>query len=125
MKNRVKSIILIIIDIILLVLFVLYIPQILWHIAGPDFIEYENWNGAMSNPIRFRFGAGCCELTFILARIIGFIIAQRKLLQNISKKQLIIAVIIHSIICVLSLIYFIRFADGKNIIYNIRILLDL
>ena len=125
MKNRVKSIILIIIDIILLVLFVLYIPQILWHIAGPDFIEYENWNGAISNPIRFRFGAGCWELTFILARIIGFIIAQCKLLKNIGKKQLIIAVIIHSIICVLGLIYFIRFADGQNIIYNIRILLDL
>ena len=124
MKNTIKSIGLIILDIVLLVLFVLFISKILWHIVGPDFIEYENWAGTMSNPIRYRFGAGSCGLVFILARMIGFSIGQSKILKDNSKKQFVIAMILHIVIGVLGLIYFIKSDDGQNIIYNIQILLD-
>ena len=63
MKNKkTVSVILIIIDIILLILFVTYIPNIFWHIFGCDFIEYEDWFGELDETIKYRFGAGSTEV---------------------------------------------------------------
>ena len=125
MKNKkLVSIMFIILDIILLVLFVLFIPNLLWHIVGPDFIEYENWSGELSNTIGYRFGAGSCELSFILLRMIIFIILQIKLLKDQSKVRKIWPVLIHIIIGVLGLIYFFKFAEGPNMIYNLQLIFD-
>ena len=122
MKNKkTVSIILIITDILLLVLFVLIIPNLFWHIFGSDFIEYENWFGELDNPIRYRFGAGSAEIAYILIRIIGFIIAQCKLLKG-QNKTLVIFILLHFVIGILGLIYCFKFANGANIIYNIRMM---
>lgn len=122
-KNKIVSIILILIDIILLVLFVLYIPNLFWHIFGSDFIEYENWFGELDQTIRYRFGAGSAEILFIILRVVGFIIAQCKLLKE-HRILLVIFILLHIIIGVLGFIYCFKFADGANIIYNIQLLLD-
>ena len=125
MKNKkLVSIMIIILDIILLVLFVLFIPNLLWHIVGPDFIEYENWSGELSNTIGYRFGAGSCEISFILLRMIIFIILQIKLLKDQSKVRKIWPVLIHIIIGVLGLIYFFKFAEGPNMIYNLQLIFN-
>ncbi|MCR4792955.1 MAG: hypothetical protein K5871_09395 [Lachnospiraceae bacterium] len=122
MKNRkTVSIILAIADMILLALFVSYIPYIFRHIFGFDFIEYENWFGELNDPIRYRFGAGSAEVVFILLRIIGFVIAQCKLLKGQSKRLLYVFIILHFLIAVLGLIYCFVYADGANIIYNIQL----
>ncbi len=120
MKNkRIASIILIVTDIILLVLFVLYIPYIFRDIFGFDFIEYENWFGELDEPIQYRFGAGSAEILFILLRGIGFTITQCKLLKEHKKGTLVIFILVHFVIAVLGLIYCFKYADGANIIYNI------
>ena len=125
MKNkRIASIILVIIDIILLVLFVLYIPYIFRDIFGFDFIEYENWFGELDEPIQYRFGAGSAEILFILLRVIGFTIAQCKLLKEQKKGIFVIFILVHFVIAVLGLIYCFKFSDGANIIYNIQLLTD-
>ena len=123
MKNRKTwSIFLVIADIILLVLFVLYVPYIFRHIFGFDFIEYENWFGELDDPIRYRFGAGSAEIAFILIRVIGFIIAQCKLLKGQSKRPLVVFILLHFVIAVLGFVYCFKYADGANIIYNIQLL---
>jgi hypothetical protein len=125
MKNKkVVSGILIIVDIILLVLFVLYLHYIFCHIFGPDFIELENWFGELDETIRYRFGAGSAEIIFILIRAIGFIIAQHKILKGYSKKASVIFILLHIVIAVLGLFYCFKYAEGAGIIYNIKILLD-
>ena len=122
--KKTVSIIITIIDIILLVLFVLYIPYLFWHIFGADFIEYENWFGELDEPIKYRFGAGSAEITFIIIKFIGFIITQCKLLKGQNKIMLVILILIHIVVCVFSLIYCFKYADGANIIYNIQLLSD-
>ena len=125
MKNRkTVSIILVILDIILLVLFVLYLHYMFRHIFGPDFIELENWFGELDETIRYRFGAGSAETLFILIRAIGFIIVQKKLLKGHSKRMSVIFILLHIVIAVLGLFYCLKYADGADIIYNLRILLD-
>ena len=121
MKNRkTVSIILIITDIILLVLLVMCIPYIFRDVFGFDFVEYENWYGNLDEPIRYRFGAGSAEILYILIRVIGFTIAQCKLLNGQSKRPLVIVILLHIVIAVLGLIYCFKYSDGANIIYNIR-----
>ena len=125
MKNKkTVSVILIIIDIILLVLFVTVIPNIFWHIFGCDFIEYENWFGELDETIKYRFGAGSAEILFILIRFIGFTIAQFKILKGQSKRPLIVFILLHFVIAVLGLIFCFKYSDGANIIYNISLMLD-
>ena len=114
-NNRIVSIILIIVDIILLVLFILFIPNLFWHIFGSDFIEYENWFGNLDETIKYRFGAGSAEILFILIRVIGFAIAQYKLLKEQSKKMSVIFILLHIAIAALGLIYCFKYADGVNI----------
>lgn len=124
MKNKkTVSIILVLIDIILLVL-LLYLHNMFWHIFGPDFIELENWFGELDETIRYRFGAGSAETLFILIRAIGFIIVQKKILKGHSKKMSVIFILLHIVIAVLGLFYCFKYADGADIIYNLRILLD-
>lgn len=124
MKKKIISVVLVVVDIIILVLFVLFLHYIFLHIFGPDFIEYEDYFGQMDSTIDYRFGAGSAEIAFILIRVIGFIIAQRKLLKEQSKKLLIDFVVVHIVIGILGLIYCFRFADGADLIYNIQWLLD-
>ena len=115
----------IITDIILLVLFVLFIPYIFRDIFGFDSIEYENWTGKLDETIRYRFGAGSAEIAFVLIRCIGFIIAQCKIIKEQNKKALVIFVMLHIVIAVFGLIYCFKYADGENIIYNIRLIADI
>ena len=125
MKNKkIISAIFIISDIILLALFVLYIPYVFRHIFGSDFIEYENWFGELDDTIKYRFGAGSAEIAFISIKIIGFIIAQCRSLKEQSKRMLFIFILLHIVIGVLGLIYCFKFADGANIIYNIQLMSD-
>ncbi|MBQ5519616.1 MAG: hypothetical protein IIT90_05940, partial [Clostridiales bacterium] len=51
MRKKAVSIVLILADLILLVLFVFVFRGILRSVAGFDVIEYENWNGELENPI--------------------------------------------------------------------------
>ena len=96
----------------------------LWHIAGPDFLVLEDWSGTLSNPIRYRFGAGSCELVFILARVITFIILQINLLKDHGKARKVWTVLIHIVIGILGIISFFVFAEGPNIIYNLQMIFD-
>ena len=126
-KSKMKSfvsIMLIILDVIFLVMFVLFIPTLLWHIVGPDFIELENWSGEISNPIRYCFGAGTCEFIFIVTRLIAFIIIQIGLLKDNSKVRKTITILVHTVIGVIGMIYFFVCADGANIIYNLQLIFD-
>ena len=118
------SIILAIADMILLALFVSYIPYIFRHIFGFDFIEYENWFGELDETISYRFGAGSAEILFILIRFTGFTIAQFKILKGQSKRPLIVFILLHFVIAVLGLIFCFKYSDGANIIYNISLMLD-
>jgi len=124
-KQTVKSVLIILLDFIFLVLFVFFIPSFLRSTVGFDVIEYENWFGDIENPIRCRFGAGCCELTIILARLIGFIIVQCKILKENSKIQLIISIVLHIIIGILGLIFYFRYADGPSFIYMLQTLFNI
>lgn len=85
-------------------------------------IEYENCLGELDEPIKYRFGAGSAEITFIIIKFIGFIITQCKLLKGQNKIMLVILILIHIVVCVFSLIYCLKYADGANIIYNIQLL---
>ena len=123
-KKSLVSIMIIIIDIIFLVLFIFLLPNLLWHIAGPDFIVLENWSGTLSNPIRYRFGAGSFELVFIFARVITFIILQINLLKGHAKARKVWTVLIHIVIGILGIISFFIFAEGPNIIYNLQMIFD-
>jgi hypothetical protein len=123
MKNKkIVSILLVLADITLAVLFVLYLPYIFRDIFGFDFIEYENWFGDLDEPIKYRFGAGSAEILFILIRVIGFIIAQCKLLKGQGKIAPVIFSLLHIAIAVFGLIYCFTYADGANIIYNLQLL---
>ena len=120
MKKRITAgMVLIIIDIILLVLFVTPFHNIFWHIFGPDFIEYENWYGTLDQTIRYRFGAGSVEITLIVLKTFGCILAQSKLLKKHLKGLWITFIILHAILGIFGLFYCFVYADGANIIYNI------
>lgn len=124
MKKKAVSIMLIILDMILLVLFVFVLTGFLRSAIGPDVIEYENWNGQLENPLVLRLGSGFWGLVFILIRMIGFIIWQKNLLKGNSRVLLVIAIILHAVIGVLGLMYWIKWGDGPFFIYMIRLLFE-
>ncbi len=124
MKKKAVSIMLIILDMILLVLFVFVLTGFLRSAIGPDVIEYENWNGQLENPLVLRLGSGFWGLVFILIRMIGFIIWQKNLLKGNSRVLLVIALILHAVIGVLGLMYWIKWGDGPFFIYMIRLLFE-
>ena len=124
MKKKAVSIMLIILDMILLVLFVFVLTGFLRSAIGPDVIEYENWNGQLENPLVLRLGSGFWGLVFILIRMIGFFIWQKKLLKGNSRVLLVIAIILHAVIGVLGLMYWIKCGDGPFFIYMIRLLFE-
>ena len=124
MKKKAVSIMLIILDMILLLLFVFVLTGFLRSAIGPDVIEYENWNGQLENPLVLRLGSGFWGLVFILIRMIGFIIWQKNLLKGNSRVLLVIAIILHAVIGVLGLMYWIKWGDGPFFIYMIRLLFE-
>lgn len=124
MKKKAVSIMLIILDMILLVLFVFVLTGFLRSAIGPDVIEYENWNGQLENPLVLRLGSGFWGLVFILIRMIGFILWQKNLLKGNSRVLLVIAIILHAVIGVLGLMYWIKWGDGPFFIYMIRLLFE-
>ena len=124
MKKKAVSIMLIILDMILLVLFVFVLTGFLRSAIGPDVIEYENWNGQLENPLVLRLGSGFWGLVFILIRMIGFILWQKNLLKGNSRVLLVIAIILHAVIGVLGLMYWIKWGDGLFFIYMIRLLFE-
>ena len=120
-KKRVISIICVISDLILLGIFILFIPSFFRNTVGYDVIEYEDWFGEMeSGQVQYRFGAGCCELTFILLKMIFFVTGQCRLLKSSARIQMVLCIILHIIICVLGLMYYFRFADGPFLLYLIE-----
>ena len=58
MKNKVISIMLIVLDVIMLLLFVFVLTGFLRYAVGADIIEYENWNGQLEDPLELRLGSG-------------------------------------------------------------------
>ena len=124
MKKKAVSIMLIILDMILLVLFVFVLTGFLRSVIGPDVIEYENWNGQLENPLVLRLGSGFWGLVFILIRMIGFIIWQKNLLKGNSRVLLVIAIILHAVIGVLGLMYWIKWGDGPFFIYMIQLFFE-
>ena len=124
MKKKAVSIMLIILDMILLVLFVFVLTGFLRSAIGPDVIEYENWNGQLENPLVLRLGSGFWGLVFILIRMIGFIIWQKNLLKGNSRVLLVIAIVLHAVIGVLGLMYWIKWGDGPFFIYMIQLFFE-
>ena len=124
MKKKAVSIMLIVLDMIMLLLFVFVLSDLLKSLVGVDIIEYENWNGQLEAPLSLRLGSGFWELMFILFRMIVFIIAQKKLLKGRSKPMLVIAVISHTVISVLCILYWIRFGDGPFYIEMLKSLFE-
>ena len=115
---------LIVLDMIMLLLFVFVLSDLLKSLVGVDIIEYENWNGQLEDPLSLRLGSGFWELMFILFRMIVFIFAQKKLLKGRSKPMLVIAVISHTVISVLCILYWIRFGDGPFFIEMLKSLFE-
>ena len=124
MKKKAVSIMLIILDMILLVLFVFVLTGFLRSAIGPDVIEYENWNGQLENPLVLRLGSGFWGLVIILIRMIGFFIWQKKLLKGNSRVLLVIAIVLHAVIGVLGLMYWIKWGDGPFFIYMIQLFFE-
>ena len=125
MKKKITAgIVFVILDIILLAVFVSPFHNIFWHIFRSDFIEYENWYGTLDQTIKYRFGAGSAEITLIVLKTIGFVIAQCKLLKEQPKALRGIFISLHVVLGILGLFYCFAYADGAEIIYNIKCLLQ-
>ena len=124
MRKKVVSIMLIVLDMILLILFVFVITSFLRSAVGADVIEYENWDGKLENPLVLRLGSGFWGFMIILFRMIGFIICQKKLLKGNSKVLMVIAIILHAVIGVLGLMYWIKWGDGPFFIYMLQLLFE-
>ena len=122
MKKKAVSIMLIVLDMILLVLFVFVLTRFFRSVIRPDVIEYENWNGQLENPLVLRLGSGFWGLMFILIRMIGFSLWQRKLLKG-SRVLMVIAIILHIVIGVLGILYWVKWGDGPFFFYMIQLLI--
>ena len=123
MRKKAVSIVLILADLILLVLFVFVFRGILRSVAGFDVIEYENWNGELENPLVLRLGTGFWGFMVILVRLIVFIICQVRLLKG-SSVMMAIAVILHTVIAVLGVIYWLKWDDGPYFTYMLQLLFE-
>ena len=119
--NKKVRIALLIIDFILLVLFVAFVPQLLHDIVGSDVVEYENWFGDITNPIEYCFGAGCWEITIVVIKTICFVVGQCFVLKGQKGKRIWTAVY-HIAIGVLGLAYIFKYADGDSFLYLIQCL---
>ena len=124
MKKKAVSIMLIVLDMIMLLLFVFVLSDFLKSLVGVDIIEYENWNGQLENPLSLRLGSGFWSLMFILVRMIVFFFVQKKLLKGSSKSMFVIAVILHTVISVLCILYWLSFGDGPFFIEMLRTLFE-
>jgi hypothetical protein len=124
MGKKFVSILLIVIDIVMLLLFVFVLTGFLRAFVGADIIEYENWNGQLEDPLSLRLGSGFWGLMFILVRMVIFVIAQKKILKGRSKPMLVIAVISHTVISVLCILYWLSFGDGPFFIEMLRTLFE-
>lgn len=124
MKKKAVSIVLIVLDMILLILFVFVLTGFLRSVIGADVIEYENWNGELDNPLVLRLGSGFWGLMIILVRFIVFTIFQRKLLKGTSMVMMVVAIVLHAVIGVLGLLYWIKWGDGPFFIYMIQLLFE-
>ena len=123
MKNKtVLSITMVLIDFLLLVLFIFFIPSLLVDLVGFDVTEYENWSGELQNQVVFRLGAGFWEVMIILIKMIGFIIGQCAILKDKGNVQKMIFIVLHIVIGILGLIYVFRFGHGPNLAYLIQTL---
>lgn len=99
-------------------------PPVTPRTVPSDTVTPENWFGTIDDPIQYCFGAGSAEILFVIIRVVSFTLAQCKLLKGQSKGQLGVSILLHVVIAVLGLIYCFIYADGANIIYNVRQLLD-
>ena len=95
MKNKtVLSITMVLIDFLLLVLFIFFIPSLLVDLVGFEVTEYENWSGELQNQVVFRLGAGFWEVMIILIKMIGFIIGQCAILKDKGNVQKMIFIVL-------------------------------
>ena len=87
-------------DILILLGFLIFLTDILKDIVGLDYVELENWYGTIENPIRCRFGIGCCQYTFELIKFVVMIVLHKRLItvHKETSKRLIAPVIIHVIL---------------------------
>ena len=121
--KNIYSLILVLLDFTLLVLFIFFIPSLLVDLVGFDVTEYENWSGELQNQVVFRLGAGFWEVMIILIKMLGFTIWQcriSKIKRNVVKY---ILVALHVVIGILGLMYVFRFGHGSNLVYSIQTLL--
>lgn len=123
-KNRIRVIITVLADIILLILFVAFIPALLRERVGFDVTEYENWDGALADPFVLQFGAGCWENAIIVVKMTAFLIIQSVLFKkrHHDRKILTGAVIAHVAVFALGMAYIYKFADGAGLIYLLECL---
>ena len=124
--NRIKpivSVILIITDIVFTVLFEIFMIPFLRSTVGFDVVVMENWFGDIEDPIVYRFGAGCWEITITFVKTIGYITGQCILLKGQSKMQFISSILLHIGIGILGFMYIFEYAEGHNFLDLIRLIL--
>ena len=121
--KNVYSLILVLLDFTLLVLFIFFIPSLLVDLVGFDVTEYENWSGELQNQVVFRLGAGFWEVMIILIKMLGFTIWQCAISKNKRNVLKYILVVIHILIGILGLMYVFIFGHGPNLVYLIQTVL--
>ncbi len=119
-NKKTLSITLVLLDFMLLVLFIFFIPSLLVDLVGFDVTEYENWSGELQNPVVFRLGSGFWEMMIILIKMLGFITYQCRISKNNGNALKYILIILHFVIGILGLMYVFKFGHGPNLIYLIQ-----
>lgn len=125
-KKLIITILLLLADFGLLILFIAFVPSILINTVGFDCVEYENWDGALSDPIVLKFGAGCMEITIIVAKFLAFLAGSIVLCirKKLTKPFVVMTIIGHIIIFILGIAYVFRFAEGPNALFMLSQLIE-
>lgn len=120
-KDIIKASIIIALDLLLLVLFIAFVPYLLISTVGFDVTEYENWDGALASSVEYTFGAGCWEITIILLKLAAFLVVQGILFvkKKLPKAVSIFCILSHIIVFALGIAYVFEFAEGPNALYMI------
>ena len=125
-RNRLRQIIIAIIlvaaDVALFAALVEVFRWPLIEVVGFDIADYEDYFGKLESTRVYRFGAGSCEYLYLLLKAALMIFLEKITCKKFegSKGIFIAAVIVHSILLILSAVYVYRFLDGYNIYWILR-----
>ena len=121
-RQVIASVIMILIDIVLFILFVSVLRRLIINVVGFDITDYEDWFGELESSRVYRFGAGCYECLFMVLKAAVLIFIEKRKYDKYkgSKILFIIAVIIHVVLFVLCMVYVFMFMEGTNVYWILR-----